>query len=417
MKIINCLIAFTMLAGIAQAGELAILQQEALENREIVQRYINDLEKSASDKSLAYSALYPKVDLSYTTSWLDERTAFEAKENSVMDGTVSLNLFAGFRDKYNIESAELLRKSSEHKLQGIRQDIKLAVALRYLEIYNRQARLQVAEDSYTTLVKLYEDALTRYQVGLIRKSDMLTFKVDLDNETITRDKARAELEKSGALLIRETGVEFDYRKLAFPEFSDLPELSEGREYYEQEMLSKRSELKFLEEVTRAAELKIKVERALYFPRVDVGGVYSKYDEDPVIGRGPDPDEEFRGQLVLSMNLFDGFGKDARISGARHEAEGLRHDLEEAKKDYITQIHNLFLDFKVSSDNVSVAEGSIVQAEENLRVTRLSYDEGVSAESELLDAITNLSRAKFNYVAAKSEVFANYFQIVRMAEGL
>jgi hypothetical protein len=34
-----------------------------------------------------------------------------------------------------------------------------------------------------------------------------------------------------------------------------------------------------------------------------------------------------------------------------------------------------------------------------------------------DAIANLSRARFNFVAAKSEGFANYFQIVRAVEGL
>jgi len=48
---------------------------------------------------------------------------------------------------------------------------------------------------------------------------------------------------------------------------------------------------------------------------------------------------------------------------------------------------------------------------------VAYEEGATAESDLLDAIANLSRAKSNFVAAKSEGFANYFQIVRMVEQL
>ena len=417
MKVLNLMIVFLLLAGVSRAEDLPGLQQQALENRAVVQRYVANLEKSANNKSLALSALYPSIDLSYTANWLDEASLFEAKENSVVGGRVSMNIFAGFRDRYNIKSAELLRRAEAHKLQGIRQDIKLAVAIRYLEIYNRRASLQVAEDSYSTLVKLHEDAVNRFQVGLIKKSEMLRFKVDLDNAVIARDKARAELEKSGALLGREIGGEVDANQLVFAEFTELPGLAEDPASYEEEMLSKRSEIKFLEEVAEAAAMQVRVEQALYYPRVDVAGIYSKYDDDPVTGNGFNPEEEVRAQVVLSMNLFDGFGKNARISGARLEAQGLQHDLEEVRLDYTTQLRNLFLDFKVSSDNVVVADGSISQAEENLRVTRLAYDEGVSAESELLDGVTNLSRARFNYVAAKSEAFANYFRIVRMTEAL
>lgn len=417
MKILNCLIGFLLVAGVAQAGDLADLQQQALKNREVVQRYAANLEKSAMNKSLARSALYPSVDLGYTANWLDEASSFEAKENSVASGRVTLNVFAGFRDRYNIKSAELLRRAEEHKLQAVGQDVKLAVALRYLDIFSRRASLQVAEDSYITLAKLYTDAVNRFEVGLIQKSEMLKFKVDLDNAVISRDKARAELEKSFALLSREVGGEVDDRQLTFAEFADLPPLPGEPAAYEEEMLNRRSEIKFLEEIAEAAAMRVKVEQAQYYPRVDVAGIYSKYDDDPITGSGLNPEEEVRTQVVLSMNLFDGFGKNARIGAARSEARGLGHDLEEARQDYTTGLRNLFLDFTVSSDNVGVAEGSIGQAEENLRVTRLAYDEGVSAESDLLDAITSLSRARFNYVAAKSEAFANYFRIVRMAEGL
>ena len=416
MKILNFLIAFLLVTGVVQAGELAGLQQQALESREVIQRYVADLEKSVSNKSLALSALYPTIDLSYTSNWLDEASSFEAKENSVARGRVSLNIFAGFRDRYNIKSTELLRKAETYRLQGIKQDIKLAVALRYLEIYNRRASLQVAEDSHNTLAKLHEDAVNRFQVGLIKKSEMLRFKVDLDNAVIARDKAGAGLEKSGALLSREVGGAVDYRQLDFAEFTELPGPAESAAS-EEEMLNKRSEIKFLEEIAAAAGMQVRIAQALYYPSVDVSGIYSKYDDDPLVGSGLYPEEEVRTQVVVSMNIFDGFGKNAKISAARLEARGLRHDLAEARRDFTTQFQNLLLDYKVSSDNVVVAAGSITQAEENLRVTRLAYDEGISAESELLDAITSLSRAKFNYVAAKSEAFANYYQIVRAVEGL
>lgn len=414
MKIINLVLAMLFAGGVAQAADLAELQALALANREVIQRYVNNVEKSRANETLARSGFYPSLDLGYTANWLDEASSFEDKENRFATGTVSWNIFAGFRDKYNIKSAELLRQAEGYRLQGLKQDIKLAVALRYLAIHDRQASLKVAEDLAAMLTKLAADAVNRLEVGLIQKSEMLKFKVDLDNAIIARQKARAELDKSIAFLQREIGVGVEVADLRFAEFTNLPPvLEEG--VYAEEMLVKRSEIRFLEEIIGAAALKVKSERALYYPRVNLAGIYKKYD-DPVSAATID-DDEFRTQLTLSLNIFDGFNKKARVGAAALEEQGLRYDLAETRRDFTLQLQNRFLDYQVSSANVAVAASSIDQAEENLRVSRLVYDEGAATESEVLDAIANLSRAKFNFVAAKSESFANYYQIVRAVEGL
>jgi outer membrane protein len=71
---------------------------------------------------------------------------------------------------------------------------------------------------------------------------------------------------------------------------------------------------------------------------------------------------------------------------------------------------------VSLDNINVADENIKHAKENLRVTQLKYNEGLQRESDLLDAITNLSRARYNYVSVNRGAFLNHFQILRMVEG-
>jgi outer membrane protein len=71
---------------------------------------------------------------------------------------------------------------------------------------------------------------------------------------------------------------------------------------------------------------------------------------------------------------------------------------------------------VSLDNIGVAEENIDHAKENLRITQLKYNEGLQRESDLLDAVTSLSRARYNYVAVIRNAFLNHFQITRMVEG-
>ncbi len=415
MKLFNLTFAFFfLLAGAGHAATLTELQQQALQNRKVIKKYQATLDISDMDESLAKSSLYPSLDVSYSANALDESNAVENRENSVAIGSITWNLFSGFQDRYNIQSAQLSKKAAELKLHGIKQDIQLNVALRYLTTYTRKANLKVAQDSYTTLGKIYRDAENRFNVGLIKKNELLRFKVDLDNAVITQKKAQAELDKSVRMLQREIDGKVNSTLLAYNEFAQLPSLGENSAY-EAEMLKNRSELRALQELAQAAKAQAKAAYGSMLPRLDLASSYRKYNDDFEPG-GNAADEEIRTQLTLSMNLFDGFGKYRRVGKAKRLEDSLRYDLAEMECDLKTQLQNLFLDYAVSSENVGVAQSSIEQAQENVRITRMSYQEGLEKESDLLDAITNLSRARYNYVTAKSEVFANYFKITRAIEG-
>ena len=414
MKLFNFVVAFLLIAGVGHAASLADLQQQAVENRKIIKKYEANLESNKDDLGLAWSKVYPSLDLSYNVNALDESSVTENRANSVAVGAISWNLFAGLQDRYKIKSSQLIKKAGEFKLQGIRQDIRLNVSLRYLNIYIQKASLQVAEDSHATLQKVYKDAENRFHVGLIKKNELLRFKVDLDNAEITRKKAHAGMDKSVRLLQREIDAAVHPEQLLFSEFEKMPTLRESGSY-EEEMLRNRSEILALQEMERAAEADVKAAYGSISPRVDIVGSYRKYNDE--FGTSGDiTDEELRTQLTLSMNIFDGFGKYRKVGKAKRAHDALRYDLAEMKCDLKAQLANLILDYTVSSENVTVAQSSIEQAKENLRITRMSYKEGLEKESDLLDAITNLSRAKYNYVAAKGEVFANYFKITRAVEG-
>lgn len=127
--------------------------------------------------------------------------------------------------------------------------------------------------------------------------------------------------------------------------------------------------------------------------------------------------EFRAQLALSMNLFNGFATRENVARAKIEQRSARLDLEELQSDLKAELASLYLDYEVSRDNIKAAQTNINQARQNLRFTRLKYNEGMQTESELLDGVSTLSRAEYNYVVVMTTLHANYFRILRMAEQL
>lgn len=410
------IITMVFSAPAVYAIDLAEMQALALNNRQVVQQYMTSLEQSEKDIVLAKGGYYPSVDIGYTANSLNEVTlSGEAKENSKAVGRVSWNIFSGFRDKYNVQSAEKQREVAQYQLEGIRQDLQLNVALAYLTVSERLANRKVAEAAYQTLEKVYQDGESRFQVGLIGKNDLLKFRVDYDNADITLKAADAGLKTSVNGLSRQVGSEIKLVDLDFADFKDLPPVINKDEYL-RKMLGERSEIKALESVIDATKAKSEAELSGYYPKVDLVGSYSNYDDDYINGNGSVNEDELRAQLVLSMNLFQGFTTEATVARARLETRSVQYELEELKNGLVTDLNNLYIDFEVSLENVVVAKRSIEQAEENLRITQLKYNEGLERESDLLAAITNLSRAKYNYVAVLQTVFLNNFQLIRMVDG-
>jgi outer membrane protein len=414
MKVASLIAALILIGSSAQAMNLAEMQKMALSNRAVVEQYMATLEQSEQEIVRTRSALYPSADLSYSVNLLDEASMLEAKENSTLQAKISWNLFAGFRDKYGVQTAEMLRQIEEYKLQGLRQDIQLSVALAYLAVFERRANKEVADSAFQTLAKVYRDGESRYQVGLVGKNELLKFRVDYDNADITAKSADGGLKKSINDLSRQVGVAIDYAALDFSDFDQQPPLVD-RSAYAAKMLAERSEIKALEMAIGATTAQIEAALSGYYPRVDAVGSYRRVD-DALVGDASAADEEWRAQMVLSVNLYQGRATEAAVAKSRLQLRAQQQELQELKESLSNDLDNLFIDLQVSLDNIPVAKRSIESAEENLRITELKYQEGLQRESDLLDAITSLSRAQYNYVAVLRTMFTNHFRLLRMVGG-
>ncbi|MBW1867108.1 MAG: TolC family protein [Deltaproteobacteria bacterium] len=415
-----CLIILTGLFFTANtwAVNLKDLQQAAVENRDVVRRYEAAFDQAAERIKEAKGNFLPSVDLSYTANRLDEDndTTYEAKSNDWARIGASWNVFAGFADRYNVKSAEVLQESHRFQLAGIKQDICYGVSLGLLSVYRNQAYQQVTEDALNLYRDRYREVTLKRRVGVLKKSDQLKIKVEMDNALQDARRAKAQLTASFNDLSRETGLDLNQEALDFSCFRELPGEKAYAEY-EALLFDRRSDLKAMEMIRRAAVFQAKASRAAYLPRVDMDLSYGHRDGDDYFFASPNETyDEVRCQATISMNLFDGMKKKARVSQSRLEEKKVAADMRELRADLGVRLKNTLLDLKVAFDNLDVARGSETEARENLRITDLAFKQGLTLSSDLLDAIYYLSRARFNVIDAHRQVFGSYFQLLRLIEG-
>lgn len=391
------------------------LKEKAVENRPILQKYRFDAEISSENVRYQKGEFMPSADIGYQYNQLDEDIMFENSESSNLFVSLSYNLFDGFRDKYNLKSAKEMKNVSMFELQSKRQDIKLDVAAAYLNVYRNQRYLDVRQSAYKLYKEKYEDAKLKYDVGVMKWSEVLKIKVEMDNAKQELLKAQAELVKSLNTLSRKVNADINIEDINFQLLEAIPEFQKY-DFYKEEMYAVRSELKALETVVQARKYGVDASKSSLYPKVDLSLRYSNA-ADSVNPYGDNEDDEIRGQVNVSFNIFDGFQKYSNINKAKLEVRKSKMDVMELKLDLKNQLQNVFEDKTVALKNLEVARASLKEAEENLRVTEVSFREGVATSTDILDAIYYLSRARYNVINAKTQVFLNYFKLQRVIENL
>lgn len=398
------------------AVTLAELQETGVSNRKIIEKYELAVQQQEQGKRANQSFFWPQLDVAYNANLLDEEAPLENDHNSQLIGSLSYNVFSGFKDRNNLRASEQLISAKQFDLQNINQEIKFRIAIRYLEIFRARSRLAVARDEVALLQKQFRDAENRYNVGIIRKNDMLKLEVQLSDSIQKMETADANVLKSLNYLMFESGATVGRDELSFEEFVQLPEVM-GFEYYLSILYENQSKINELEALIAAQSYTVDAVKSTYYPSVDLTASYRKYGDDFVFGLDENGEDEMRLQMDVNLNIFDGFKKQADISQARMEISRREKDLFELKEQLSTELKNFLKDLEVAQKNLQVAERSVSQAEENQRVSDVSFREGVESATDVLVAVLGLSQSKFNTIDARSQVFLKYYQLMRLLEKL
>ncbi|MEZ4702367.1 MAG: TolC family protein [Rhodothermales bacterium] len=173
-----------------------------------------------------------------------------------------------------------------------------------------------------------------------------------------------------------------------------------------EALSRRHEIRQLDEAVLASSASVDIQRTHLLPGValalDLGIQGEQY--------GFTNDRSYyMASVVLQWKLFDGFQERARIQQAQLDTQRLRIQREELDSQIRLQVQD-------AMDNLDVARRSVDTAEERLRASREAYrrvsrkyEEGMENQVTMLDARDVWTRAELN------RTITRYDLLIRLAE--
>lgn len=314
--------------------------------------------------------------------------------------TVTLPLFTSGRISKGIDAAlSSLNTSIQDEMKTI-LDLKLNVADAYISVLRVKRLVDVAETNVSSLVAYARDVKNFYEQGVVTKNDMLAAQVSLADARQRLTQALNSLNITNASYNRLLGRSLD-------QHIDIEDLSAGPvktdfQDLESKALGKRPELISLSEQALSLQHQASGIRSSTMPQFAFSGGYSFAQNKYQVH-----EDVWSATFGLRWDIFDG-------GISRHNANALLQKAEaitEVRKDTASlislQVRQASLDVDEAYKRIEVTREAVSQSEENLKVAKDRYREGVGTNTEVLDAETLRTKSHSNYYnAVYDAVLAN-----------
>lgn len=365
-------------------------------------------------KKAAYDDFFPKLNMDYSYTYIDEEHNIDADFIGVGEVSVSKRnnfkmslhldqpLFTGFRltEKYGL--ADLGLKEAVAGEQLARLEINFQTVRAYYEFLMSRKLQRVAEATVAQLASHLNDSEQFYKNEIIPLNDLLESKVYLAN---AKQDARIAVSRTRVSRIALATIIKEPLTLKFTveDSPALAALNSNEELLTLQALEMRPELQLANYSLEASKKEITLAKSSYFPTVFVSATHNRYGGDPLVdGHGlsdlQDPRESMIG-VYASWELF-AWGKtkhevNQATAASREADQALVGVIDEIK----LEVQNNLINALTAYENIATAKVAVEQAQENLRMSKLRYQNQLSTNTNVLDANTLLTNTETKYYQA------------------
>ncbi len=371
-----------------------------------------EYKESKEDYDKSKSAFLPKADLSYSYNNRDKLITGQIKEDSTASATISYNLFNGFSDFSELYSSKYLKNASMYYYNAKKQDILLDTKKAYIDYLNKRKNLQTQEDAYKLFEKQYDDARSQYEQGIISRNDLLKVEVNMLNAKQSVIQAKGNLNISSYTLSNILGgYDLTNEKLDELNFSTNQNFT-----YDVTLLENRSEIKASELSLKSIKEQSFGSKGAFMPKVDASLSYNKYGDDSSIGgRASYPDTQEVLNVTASWNLYNGSSDYSEVIKKNIQVKKAVANLEKVRLNLVLQYQNALSSYDVAKANFETSKLALDQSKENYEIVKNRFLEGLSDNTDLIDANYLLSAAKQNYYKAYYDKYISIETLNRVLE--
>ena len=312
---------------------------------------------------------------------------------------------------YNKASLEALKMAkTQYSANGYvylrkQEELIKNVSQAYLQIGTTQEYIKVAEQGLKESSEHLRIANVRYKSELGLYSDVLRAKTEVseaEQRLISANKNLKVAKRALGLLL---GTKDSIEILNVTPILDLKTI----DYYQGFMLH-RNDVKAMEINVLNAKNGIRLAQADWFPTLNLNASYNLYNNSYPFGA---EGNNYIAGAFLKWDAYDGSKRKYETLKAKDKTREADQYLEALKNAVDFKVFEAFLSVEESNKNFELSQLALKSAEEGERLVRKRWQSSLSPFVDVLDAQTNLDRARANFVKSgndlKAQLIALYFE--------
>ncbi len=282
-------------------------------------------------------------------------------------------------------------------------DIKEGVTKAYYMALISEQNLSQLNTSLENIKKLQSETEQLYNAGFAEKLDVDRLTLSVANLEININKLQNQAKLAKQLLLNSIGVDVNQEITLTSELPDEPVSDSNVSDFNPE---NRIEIKLLDQQQELNQLSLKRYKMGYVPSLYGNFSYgsSTFASDGDFDKlGDDWYGYGRYAVSLSVPIFDGFYKKAKMDQVKIDIEKTKNTKRQAILGMNLQVAQAKTNYVNALKTIELQKKSQDLAERIYNTTSIKFKEGIGSSFEMINAESELTQAKTNYLNALYEL--------------
>lgn len=307
-------------------------------------------------------------------------------------------------------ASQFVREKNNLNVESTKINTIVDVSKAYYDILTSEEQIKIISENINRLERQLKEATSRYEVGLVDKTDHKRAQISLNN-------AKASLKSA----IESRKFKYDYLKSILNiSTQDNLTLSFANQSMESNILldtaellqvANRVEYKQIQNLQEIQKLNTQYQKWNFLPRLNAYANYGlNYRNNEFAKLFNDNIPSSNVGLSLSIPIFQGGKRIHEIRKSELQETRLELDLQNLENLISAQYSAAMASYRANMNEWRNAKGNMELSEEVYNTIRLQYDAGVKTYLELMTAETDLKTSQLNYLNALYVVLVSKLDI-------
>jgi len=425
------LLAFATSGSLVAQEDLSLQQiiSSALQQNFDIAIANNNTTAASNQATKAQAGYYPSVNLNGNANYSINNTKLkfgggfpdaevDGAQNTNLDANIGFNyvIFNGFGRVHTYQNLMGTQRLNEVQAKVVAENLVLDIVNRYLDLQQNKLDLSAANQN----LAISEDRLQRVTLanenGAKSKLEVLSAKVDLNNDSLSVENLLTAIKKQQAalnvLMGRDPKTSFTIpTKIEVPADINIADT-------ESKALQNNSSLLLAQVSQTLAANQAAIADGGRMPTLSASGAYGYSTAQNGAGIVLSQSNlGFNGGLTLSMPVFNGNQLTTAMKNADIAEQNSVLELAKAKLAIRNQLYTAELDSKLITRTLKAQEENVTLAELALQRAQASYSNGQVSFNDLRVAQLSVLIAKNNVNQAKINLVKLYYTVSRLGGGL